>query len=124
MLISILYLRLGVLGFLTLGNSLVSGNQGLKDQVEALKWVQRQIAAFGGDPDRVTVAGQSAGSHSIHALILSPLAQVRIMIMPHIISESGRKICFILSFKQCTYIFKADNIHFIGLVPRRYHAIR
>nr|XP_023028102.1 esterase E4-like [Leptinotarsa decemlineata] len=66
--------RIGVLGFLSLEDpSLdVPGNAGLKDQVSALKWVQKNIHNFGGDPDNVTVFGESAGSSSIHYLLLSP----------------------------------------------------
>jgi para-nitrobenzyl esterase len=73
--------RLGVFGFLAhpgltrdSGHN-ASGNYGLLDQVAALRWVRANIAAFGGDPGRVTIAGQSAGSMSVHFLIASPLAK-------------------------------------------------
>ena len=50
------------------------GNYGLQDMISALQWVQRNIAAFGGNPDAITVGGQSAGAMAIHDLIVSPLA--------------------------------------------------
>lgn len=52
-----------------------SGNFGYLDQIAALKWVKRNVAAFGGDPDRVTIAGESAGGMSVHTLLTSPMAQ-------------------------------------------------
>nr|AJP62544.1 carboxylesterase [Oxya chinensis] len=67
--------RLGVLGFLSTGDSVVPGNMGFKDQVMALRWVQDNIASFGGDPHNVTIFGCSAGGWSCHALVLSPLAK-------------------------------------------------
>jgi para-nitrobenzyl esterase len=73
--------RLGALGFLAHpalnaeSEKGVSGNYGLLDQIEALRWVQKNIAAFGGDPQRVTVFGESAGGNSVYSLLLTPLAK-------------------------------------------------
>ncbi len=73
--------RVGVLGFLAhpelskeSGNK-VSGNYGLLDQIAALTWIKKNIEAFGGDPLKVTIAGQSAGSMSVCSLVASPLAK-------------------------------------------------
>ncbi|MBP2643640.1 MAG: carboxylesterase family protein [Firmicutes bacterium] len=73
--------RLGVFGHLAhpdlTGESgaNASGNYALLDQIAALKWVQKNIAAFGGDPNQVTLAGQSAGSFNIHYLMMSDMAK-------------------------------------------------
>ncbi|XP_063223164.1 pyrethroid hydrolase Ces2a-like [Bacillus rossius redtenbacheri] len=67
--------RLGALGFLYLEGCDVTGNNGLRDQVMALKWVRDNIAQFGGDPGNVTIFGESAGGASVHLLMLSPLAR-------------------------------------------------
>ncbi|KAK8090143.1 hypothetical protein PG997_005104 [Apiospora hydei] len=66
--------RLGTLGFLALDDGKTKGNFGLADQVTALDWVRANIRDFGGDPDRITLFGQSAGAGSVRALIASPKA--------------------------------------------------
>jgi carboxylesterase type B len=67
--------RLGTFGFLAYGNNTgLNGNYGIGDMVTALEWVQQNIASFGGDPDHVTVFGQSAGAEGIRALLQSPPA--------------------------------------------------
>lgn len=79
-LVSIAY-RVGQLGFLAHPElsaespAKVSGNYGLLDQIAALTWIKNNIAAFGGDPDRVTIFGESAGGISVSMLAASPLAK-------------------------------------------------
>ena len=65
--------RLGALGFLSLAGA--PDNRGLRDQIAALEWVRDNVAGFGGDPDQVTVFGESAGAMSITALLASPRAE-------------------------------------------------
>ena len=73
--------RVGILGFLAHPELTAesphnaSGNYGMLDQVAALKWVQENIAAFGGNPDNVTIMGQSGGGRSVASLQISPLAK-------------------------------------------------
>src|SRR4029078_13724001 len=72
--------RLGLFGYLrgvdVCGDALPStGNEGLLDQIAALRWVKRETAAFGGDPKNVTVFGQSAGAISISAMLAMPRAR-------------------------------------------------
>ncbi len=84
--------RLGVFGFMahtdlsTESGHKASGNYGFLDQIEALKWIQKNIDDFGGDPKNVTIAGQSAGSFSVNALVASPLAKG---LFHRAIAESG-----------------------------------
>lgn len=89
--------RLGLFGFLAHPELTaespdhVSGNYGLLDQIAALKWVKNNIAAFGGDPDRVTIAGQSAGAMSVRMLAISPMAKG---LFHRAITESGWSMSF------------------------------
>jgi para-nitrobenzyl esterase len=84
--------RLGVLGFLAYpglsaeNSKHVSGNYGMLDMIAALGWVHRNIAAFGGNPKRVTIAGESAGGIAVSMLCASPLARG---LFQGAISESG-----------------------------------
>ena len=84
--------RLGPLGFLAHPELTresphhSSGNYGLMDQIAALEWIQRNIAAFGGDPKNVTIAGQSSGAISVSILMASPLAKG---LFQRAIGESG-----------------------------------
>ncbi|KAJ8734925.1 hypothetical protein PYW08_014175 [Mythimna loreyi] len=81
--------RLGVHGFLCLGTEGAPGNAGLKDQVALLRWVNTNIASFGGNPEDVTLAACSAGSGSIDFLTLSPLTKG---LFKRAIMESGVSI--------------------------------
>lgn len=89
--------RLGVFGFLAhpdLTNESAhhaSGNYGLLDQTEALRWVKKNIEAFGGNPDNVTIAGESAGSSSVNAQVISPLPR---NLFAGAIGESGSFLSF------------------------------
>ena len=67
--------RLGTLGFFSTGDEQAPGNYGMKDCVEALRWVQNNIKYFGGDASKVTLAGESAGGAAVSFLIVSPLAR-------------------------------------------------
>lgn len=78
--------RLGLLGWFATGDRNAQGNYALKDAVEALRWVQNNIADFGGDPTRVTVFGESAGSVMVNHLVLSPMAKG---LFARAISQSG-----------------------------------
>ena len=73
--------RLGLFGYMALEElseaspTGTSGNYGLLDQIKSLEWVQQNIAAFGGDPSRVTIGGQSAGASAVTAILTSPLSK-------------------------------------------------
>ncbi|XP_068116473.1 pyrethroid hydrolase Ces2e-like isoform X2 [Hyperolius riggenbachi] len=96
--------RLGILGFYSTGDSRAPGNYGFLDQVEALRWVQKNIKAFGGDPNLVTIFGESAGGLSVSALVLSPLtkglfhraiAESGVALLPGLVATSAQELVFI-----------------------------
>ncbi|XP_070506243.1 juvenile hormone esterase-like [Chironomus tepperi] len=67
--------RLGPLGFLSTGDDNMSGNFGLKDQAMAMKWVKENIGRFGGDPNNISLMGQSAGASSVHLHMMSDMSK-------------------------------------------------
>jgi len=67
--------RLGALGFLSLENDLIGGNQAMRDQILAMKWVRDHISDFGGDKNQVTIFGESAGGISVLNQLMSPLSE-------------------------------------------------
>ncbi|KAB0797797.1 hypothetical protein PPYR_08790 [Photinus pyralis] len=78
--------RLGPLGFFSSGSIDALGNYGLKDQALAIKWVKANIAAFGGDPERITLFGQGAGGISAHFHAMSPMSKG---LISGVIAQSG-----------------------------------
>ncbi|XP_072096789.1 bile salt-activated lipase-like [Mobula birostris] len=82
--------RVGPLGFLSTGDANAPGNQGLWDQHMAISWVKRNIAAFGGDPNKITVFGESAGAASASLQTLSPYNKG---LIKRAISQSGVATC-------------------------------
>eukprot|EP00794_Sanderia_malayensis_P012154 gene12154-13408_t len=84
--------RLGVLAFFNMPNSPARGNYGLLDQISALRWVQRNIASFGGDAKRVTIFGLSAGAASVSLHSISPLVRDK-GLFHRVIAQSGVATC-------------------------------
>ncbi|KAF2900142.1 hypothetical protein ILUMI_06060 [Ignelater luminosus] len=82
--------RLGPLGFLSTEDDVVPGNNGMKDQTAALKWIKENIKYFGGNPDSITITGLSAGGASVHYHYLSPLSKG---LFKAGISTSGTALC-------------------------------
>ncbi|XP_015344123.1 cocaine esterase-like [Marmota marmota marmota] len=93
--------RLGVLGFFSTGDQHATGNWGYLDQVAALRWVQQNIAHFGGNPDQVTIFGVSAGGTSVSSLVVSPMSQglfhgaimeSGVALLPDLITSSSKDV--------------------------------
>ncbi|EDL11239.1 pyrethroid hydrolase Ces2e precursor [Mus musculus] len=93
--------RLGVLGFFSTGDQHAKGNWGYLDQVAALRWVQQNIVHFGGNPDRVTIFGESAGGTSVSSHVVSPMSQglfhgaimeSGVAVLPDLISSSSEMV--------------------------------
>ncbi|XP_023243542.1 cholinesterase 1-like [Centruroides sculpturatus] len=128
--------RLGAFGFLYFGKDYTPGNVAMLDQVFALRWIQENIAAFGGSKDKITLFGQSAGAWSIGTHIVSPLSQGlfnRVILQsgsvyhPSVVVDPGQNIlvstflaselgCFNDSYQtaiKCMREKSADDISFI-----------
>nr|XP_048292942.1 pyrethroid hydrolase Ces2a-like [Myodes glareolus] len=93
--------HLGVLGFFSTGDQHARGNWGYLDQVAALRWVQQDIAHFGGNPDLVTIFGESAGGTSVSSLVLSPMSkrlfhraimESGVSLLPDLISDTHERV--------------------------------
>ncbi|XP_038168436.1 acylcarnitine hydrolase-like [Arvicola amphibius] len=93
--------RLGVLGFFSTGDQHARGNWGYLDQVAALRWVQQNIAHFGGNPDLVTIFGESAGGASVSSHVVSPMSkglfhraimQSGVAVLPDLISDTHERV--------------------------------
>ncbi|KAJ8726747.1 hypothetical protein PYW08_015144 [Mythimna loreyi] len=99
--------RVDAYGFMCLDTPKVPGNQGLKDQLMAMKWVKDNIEAFGGDANKITVFGESAGGHSIDLHLLSP----REKFYDKVIMQSGSSLAG-------TVLFEPDRLVPIKIAER------
>ncbi|XP_028617565.1 pyrethroid hydrolase Ces2a-like [Grammomys surdaster] len=106
--VSIQY-RLGILGFFSTGDQHARGNWGYLDQVAALRWVQKNIAYFGGNRDRVTIFGVSAGGTSVSSHVVSPMSQglfhgaimqSGVVLLPDLISDTSEGIYKVSALKN------------------------
>ncbi|CAH1711822.1 esterase E4-like isoform X1 [Aphis gossypii] len=82
--------RLGVLGFATTDDDILPANNGMKDQVAALRWIKQNIVVFGGNPNSVTITGMSAGASSVHYHMISPMSNG---LFNQAILQSGSAFC-------------------------------
>ena len=105
------------LHLLSTGDQHARGNWGYLDQVAALHWVQQNIAHFGGNPDLVTIFGESAGGTSVSSLVVSPMSkglfhraimQSGVALLPDLISDTHERV----------YTVSALNHHRLSLPPQ------
>jgi pimeloyl-ACP methyl ester carboxylesterase len=100
--------RLSTLGFLALDNTTLTGNYGLQDQDVALDWLRAHIGAFGGDKDRITIFGQSAGAASVRALLASPQSQGKVS--GAILMSNPQGVEYASTFSEYLTIPEATNL--------------
>ncbi|XP_035317401.1 acylcarnitine hydrolase-like isoform X2 [Cricetulus griseus] len=98
--------RVGVLGFFSTGDQHARGNWGYLDQVAALRWVQQNIAHFGGNPDQVTIFGESAGGTSVSTHVVSPMSkglfhgaimESGVALLPDLITDTHEKVYTVMA---------------------------
>ncbi|XP_042556604.1 pyrethroid hydrolase Ces2e-like isoform X1 [Dipodomys spectabilis] len=117
----IMQYRLGVLGFFSTGDQYATGNWGYLDQVAALRWVQQNIAHFGGNPGCVTIFGQSAGGTSVSSHVLSPMSQglfhraimqSGVALVPFLISSSSKEVLsMVANLSACAQVDSEALVH-------------
>nr|XP_026485194.1 esterase FE4-like [Vanessa tameamea] len=119
--------RLGAHGFLCLGTKDVPGNAGMKDQVALLRWVNKNIAKFGGNPDEVTIAGYSAGSSAVDLLMISKMAQG---LFKRVIPESGANTAAfsiqsdpIMNAKEYAKLINFENVEDFNALEEFYKTV-
>jgi len=100
-------------GFLNMGTASCRGNAGLKDQVQALRWIQNNIRRFGGDPNNVTLSGHSAGASCVNLHMISPLSKGK--------ETRDMSDVFIFFRHVLRYVFTFPKRIFILLISGLFH---
>ena len=107
------HFRLGILGFLTTGSEELPGNIGLWDQIGALKWVQKNIPSFGGNPQKVTIFGESAGGWSVSHLLSSYQSQGTVVEI-RISKPNGRQVLGPIFLESITPALECSKLILLG----------